>query len=405
MAASQAPPGGASSLGLSTSSSPSRHAADHHHHHLQSDHLHQHSRAHPSATASRSSAVASSSTNTLDHDEDIQDLPSSSKLSRAAPSHSSATRRRGSAVSPPSSPGSSPSNADDDLDPSSQPDHLQLRATSQAPYLGNASNGVSHAEHPNTSAMATLTVHTPPAVHQSDPMLQARSTNSPLHKPSASFQQHQHQHSHSASPPPPPAPYTQPPVTSSLATVTSGDGWAIVPKSARTCAAALPAVASPGGTTSTSATQPPTSADTFGLSHTAYAHAANDLLNRRCGPADPASNYDVPFGERASPAIISLAQRGARSLSRSGTRPPSPLTLSPALASESLNPSGAHRGGLRGSDEDVEVPEKDVAMANTDESCASTGATPLVPPATRKLCVRHQRMADEGTTARLQKVS
>ncbi len=121
-------------------------------------------------------------------------------------------------------------------------------------------------------------------------------------------------------------------------------------------------------------------------------------------PADLASSYDVPFGERASPAIISLAQRNARPLSRNGTNPPSPLTLSPAIATEPLNPSGAHRGGLRGSDEDVEATDKDIAMDSEDSNCASTGATPLLPPATRKLCVRHQRMADEGTTARLQKV-
>lgn len=34
-----------------------------------------------------------------------------------------------------------------------------------------------------------------------------------------------------------------------------------------------------------------------------------------------------------------------------------------------------------------------------------TPTTPMVPPESRKLCVRHQRMADEGITARLQKVS
>ncbi|KDN47551.1 WD40 repeat-like protein [Tilletiaria anomala UBC 951] len=33
----------------------------------------------------------------------------------------------------------------------------------------------------------------------------------------------------------------------------------------------------------------------------------------------------------------------------------------------------------------------------------SAGTTPLVPSPSRKLCVRHQRMADEGTTAKLQK--
>ncbi|SPC66194.1 related to MET30 - involved in regulation of sulfur assimilation genes and cell cycle progression [Ustilago sp. UG-2017b] len=282
--------------------------------------------------------------------------------------------------------------------------------------------------------MATLTVHTPPAIHQSDPMLQVRTANSPLHKASASFHQqqaqqhhqhnhqqqqqqqqhtqHQHQHLHqhvdSPSPPLPPAPYTQPPVTSSLATVTSGDGWAVIPKSARVNAATSSATTSTSASASAAAAtaaQQSAASDLLCPSQAAYAQAANDMVNRRCGPAsaDLTSDYDVPFGERASPAVISLSQRGARSLSRSGTRPSSPLTLSPALATEAPNPSGAHRGGLRGSDEHVETAEKDVAMANADVNCANTGATPLVPPATRKLCVRHQRMADEGTTARLQK--
>jgi hypothetical protein len=35
---------------------------------------------------------------------------------------------------------------------------------------------------------------------------------------------------------------------------------------------------------------------------------------------------------------------------------------------------------------------------------ASSSRNPLVPPPSRSLCVRHQRMADEGMTARLQKV-
>ncbi|KIS66794.1 uncharacterized protein UMAG_10852 [Mycosarcoma maydis] len=246
--------------------------------------------------------------------------------------------------------------------------------------------------------MATLSVHTPPAVHQSDPMLQVRTTSSPLHTATASF----HQRHRSQSPAPPPPTYTQPPTASSLANVTSGDGWAIVANPTRCTnaapdAAALSGVPSPIASAISTAWQPNT-ADLTPLSH-----AANDASIRRCGPVDLASPHDVPFGERASPAIISLAQRNARSLSRNGTRPPSPLTLSPALASESLNPSGAHRGGLRGSDEDLEVADKDATMDTSDNNCASTGATPLVPPATRKLCVRHQRMADEGTTARLQK--
>ncbi len=45
------------------------------------------------------------------------------------------------------------------------------------------------------------------------------------------------------------------------------------------------------------------------------------------------------------------------------------------------------------------------ASSSSAAAAAAQGTTPLVPPATRKLCVRHQRMADEGTTAKLQAVS
>uniref|UniRef100_V5GS07 F-box domain-containing protein n=1 Tax=Kalmanozyma brasiliensis (strain GHG001) TaxID=1365824 RepID=V5GS07_KALBG len=390
---SQAP-----SNGLSASSSANH--PGHHHHQYQhhSSHFSDHTQRQHSPS-SGSSAHASSSRHTLD----LAHLPPASKQQRSdtstalsSASLSSATRRGPSAGSLPSSPASAaPIDDDDDLDLQSQSAQFHLHNSQEGLHLA------SHIDHPNTSAMATLTVNTPPAVLQSDPMLQVRSTNSPLHKPIASF----HQHHRTPSPPPPPAPYTQPPVTSDLSNVTAGDGWSIVPKCARVNPAASPAATVPASESTASTAQQPTTADTVGLGQSAYAHAANDASNRRCGPADLASSYDVPFGERASPAIISLAQRNARSLSRNGTNPPSPLALSPAMATQALNPSGAHRGGLRGSDEDVEVIEKDVAMDNTDHSCASTGATPLVPPATRKLCVRHQRMADEGTTARLQKTA
>lgn len=48
---------------------------------------------------------------------------------------------------------------------------------------------------------------------------------------------------------------------------------------------------------------------------------------------------------------------------------------------------------------------QDAIMERSGILSSETAVTPLAPPATRKLCVRHQRMADEGTTARLQKVS
>jgi F-box/WD-40 domain protein MET30 len=45
----------------------------------------------------------------------------------------------------------------------------------------------------------------------------------------------------------------------------------------------------------------------------------------------------------------------------------------------------------------------DMPMASTSKSASPEQETP-VPPA-RKLCVRHQRMADEGTNLKLQQVS
>nr|CDI55889.1 related to MET30-involved in regulation of sulfur assimilation genes and cell cycle progression [Melanopsichium pennsylvanicum 4] len=290
---------------------------DHHHTHPTSDHIynlnntHDHylQDSHTSLASVGSSGVASSSRRTLDHDQAFEHSRQFRITAPSRPSESGPKpTRRGSAVSPPSSPASPPTNLDDKCDPSSQSAHLHLKD-----------------------------------LHSSNVAIRS------------------------------------------------------------TCAAAA---VPPSSVIATSARQQPASTDTFGgLSQIAHAHAANDMPNRRCGPSDLTSSYDVPFGERASPAIISLAQRGAMSLSRNGTRPPSPLALSPAMVGESLNPSGAHRGGLRGSDEDIEASDKDVSMVSTDDSCAFTGATPLVPPATRKLCVRHQRMADEGTTARLQKAT
>lgn len=385
-------------FGPSTSSIPSPPIAASDHYHLAN--TSQTSDQHPHIRTSEppSSTFASSSRHTLDQGDNTN------RTSKPAAS-SSSTRPPTSASSPPSSPASAAAIDDRELESQSLSAHFPLRGSQEGLHSSIVSNRSTHSDHPNTSGMATLTVNTPPAVHQSDPMLSVRSTNSPLHESTASF----HPSHRSPSPPPPPAPYAQPPVTSSLSNVTSGDGWAIVPKSPRcTSSTSEAAVASAVASSSASAssTSQHAKADDFaGLSQAAYAAAANDASNRRCGPVDLAPSYDVPFGERASPAIISLAQRNARPLSRNGAHPPSPLTLSPALASEPINPSGAHRGGLRGSDEDLEVADKDAAMDTSDDNCAPTGATPLVPPATRKLCVRHQRMADEGTTARLQKVS
>lgn len=47
----------------------------------------------------------------------------------------------------------------------------------------------------------------------------------------------------------------------------------------------------------------------------------------------------------------------------------------------------------------------DAALDVLAEMARAGPATPLIPPPSRRLCVRHQRMADEPTTAKLQKVS
>lgn len=203
------------------------------------------------------------------------------------------------------------------------------------------------ADHPATSAMATLTVNTPPAKNRTDPMLDVAITAERHHRSCTDSARS-----------PSPAPCTQSPVAT-LSSVTSGDGWSIVSK------------------------------------------RSEPFVPNNEQRSDHANSQDVPFGERASPAVISLNHRNSRSRGRALTRPPSPLALSPAMVNESPNPSGLHRGGLRGSDEDVDV--KETLVHSVEDGGSSS--TPLMPPATRKLCVRHQRMADEGTTARLQKVS
>lgn len=50
-------------------------------------------------------------------------------------------------------------------------------------------------------------------------------------------------------------------------------------------------------------------------------------------------------------------------------------------------------------------PSSQPANTSVSASASAASTTPLIPPDARKLCVRHQRMADEGVTARLQKVS
>ena len=73
----------------------------------------------------------------------------------------------------------------------------------------------------------------------------------------------------------------------------------------------------------------------------------------------------------------------------------------------------AEGSGLRGKDEvgleaedggdamQADGPETDMA----EEEAAAVASNPLQPPPARKLCIRHQRMADEGTVGKLQRVS
>ena len=204
---------------------------------------------------------------------------------------------------------------------------------------------------------------------------------------------------------PPPAPYIQPPVTSSLSTVTSGDGWSMVPRDHPSYKGKDPAE--------------PTNRRCVTLSQSDD-HSASTATN------GSESSYDVPFGERPSPAVINFPRAALHGLA-DNTSPTSNRTASIRTdITAGASPSGAHRGGLRGIDESLETqtdkatpstlgstqsadsngaPVKAGLVTTSAASGSSASLTPLVPPSTRKLCVRHQRMADEGTTARLQKVS
>ncbi|EPQ28149.1 uncharacterized protein PFL1_04476 [Pseudozyma flocculosa PF-1] len=251
----------------------------------------------------------------------------------------------------------------------------------------NDDAAIASAYYPST-AMASLSVATPPATWTPDPMLahtsQRAHADVDLAPPAAA--------DGTSSPPPPPplsSAYVQPPASNVTATETSGDGWSMVPRTDASYQGRDPA----------------------------------EPTNRRCVPtgsgADPAFP-DVAFGERASPAVISFQRAtGARGhgRGRGGSRALTPAGLSPARVDGSPNPSGLHRGGLRGLDESLDLAMSKVDAASSSPAspadakpgaaipaaAAHNSSTPLVPPATRKLCVRHQRMADEGTTARLQK--
>lgn len=69
----------------------------------------------------------------------------------------------------------------------------------------------------------------------------------------------------------------------------------------------------------------------------------------------------------------------------------------------------AEGAGLRGKDENKMVIDQDEergrVVDGADAAAASTSNNPLDPPPARKLCIRHQRMADEGTVGKLQRVS
>ena len=100
---------------------------------------------------------------------------------------------------------------------------------------------------------------------------------------------------------------------------------------------------------------------------------------------------------------------GRSGTSRSPSPIPSPGTSTPTLF-EVVRPEEVHLADI-----DAEEHASDALDAQIESSASKEGAymvsgggpqpkAPVQPPA-RKLCVRHQRMADEGTNLQLQKVS
>ncbi|PWN50741.1 hypothetical protein IE53DRAFT_386934 [Violaceomyces palustris] len=204
----------------------------------------------------------------------------------------------------------------------------------------------------NTAAMASLTFATPPVIESFDPTQSTSSPTHPRHPTTSDWK--------------PSTPTSPPHQQLSAASQDSGDGWAVVTKPCQ------PRTGS-------------TSHDRKGKGRS----LDDDDEDMNCGT--PESDRDLGFfsAQRAS------SRGDSRSRSRTASR-----VGSPSRVGGDVNVMDGHRGGLRGVDESSEN------VKNVGESTMDTETGPLkalIPPPTKKLCVRHQRMADEGMTAKLQK--
>jgi hypothetical protein len=108
---------------------------------------------------------------------------------------------------------------------------------------------------------------------------------------------------------------------------------------------------------------------------------------RKLHEAEMESLRDQTFCDSTDPSTIPASN---------GSSTPNKMGRFQAMRTTADIPSEG--AGLRGKDADVDE------EMQVDKSNATT-SLPLLAGAQSKLCIRHQRMADEGTTAKLQKVS
>ena len=116
--------------------------------------------------------------------------------------------------------------------------------------------------------------------------------------------------------------------------------------------------------------------------------------------ADPTALRSQAEEEGQSATDLLLKDNNASS-SAADSDPFSILTVFSNAAAAATSSSHSH--SKTSTTSASSLPQQAAAQVNAGQ--APLESTPLVPPTTRKLCIRHQRMADEGTTAKLQKVS
>lgn len=211
-----------------------------------------------------------------------------------------------------------------------------------------------------------------------------------------------------------------------------GNGWQLLSRAKSAARSSQRQTIQPSSSTST-----PTAPTTFSpldssRSSVTQAHqsvpsprSATDISEERAAAADMSVlNSVAPNGQVGSSSAWAIGceipSRSRQDSSESKHHP-----QHPPASSNPLQPSSSGRGsvpsmelpaegaGLRGKDED-EIgfePTQGLYMASkperrgTTDSSKASAVNPLEAPPARKLCIRHQRMADEGTVGKLQRVS